>query len=137
MKREPINRPISYLPLFTKILNGDLSSACEQYETLLPVKDKPSVLNDKIVDRIIKLHEEKNEAIDDYKKQFNFWRKGDLTANQLIAIEDLEKKLPQLKEANDKVLKLTYEIQPYTIDKIMAMPPEELSLLVLTGKLKI
>jgi len=54
----------------------------------------------------------------------------------LIVLEDLEEKLPLLKEVNDKVLKLAYEIQPYTIDKIVAMKPEELTMLQLSGKLK-
>jgi len=136
MKRKPIDRPISYLSLFATALNGDLSSAREQYKTLLPAKDKPSVLDDETVNRIIRLHEEKNEFIENYERQFKLWRKEKLSANQLIVLEDLEEKLPQLKEVNDKVLKLAHEIQPYTIDKIMAMKPEELALLHLSGKLK-
>ena len=136
MKRKPIDRPISYLSLFATALNGDLSSVQEQYKTLLPAKDKPSVLDDETVNRIIRLHEEKNEFIENYERQFKLWRKEKLTPNQLIVLEDLEDKLPKLKEVNDKVLKLAYDIQPYTIDKILAMKPEELALLHLSGKLK-
>ena len=136
MKKQAIDRPISYLPLFATALNGDLSSVREQYRTLLPAKDKPSVLNDEIVNRIIRLHKEKNEFIDNYKRQFRLWREEKLSSNQLIVLEGLEEKLPLLKEVNDKVLKLVYDIQPYTIDKIMAMKPEELALLHLSGKLK-
>ena len=136
MNRKPIDRPISYLSLFATALNGDLSSVKEQYTTLLPAKDKPSVLDDETVNRIIRLHEEKSEFIENYKRQFKIWRKEQLTPSQLIVLEDLEEKLPKLKEVNDKVLKLAYEIQPYTIDKIMAMKPEELALLHLSGKLK-
>jgi len=137
MKRKPIDRPISYLPLFATALNGDLSSVQEQYKTLLPAKEKPSVLNDEIVNRIIRLHEEKKEFIENYERQFKRWRKENLTTNQLGILKDLEEKLPQLKEVNDKILDLAYQIQPYTIDKIMAMKPEELALLHLSGKLKI
>lgn len=136
MKRKPVDRPISYHPLFAAALNGDLLSAREQYQTLLPAKDKPSVLNDEIVNRIIQLHEEKNQFIENYERQFKQWRKEKLTPNQLIVLKDLEEKLPQLKQINDKVLKLAYDIQPYTIEKIMAMEPEELALLHLSGKLK-
>ncbi|MFK7982152.1 MAG: hypothetical protein AB8G86_19385 [Saprospiraceae bacterium] len=136
MKRKPIDRPISYLSLFATALNGDLSSVQEQYKTLLPAKDKPGVLDDETVDRIIRLHKEKNLFIDNYQRQFKLWRKEQLTPNQLIVLEDLEEKLPLLKEVNDKVLNLADEIQPYTIDKIMAMEPEELAALHLSGKLK-
>ena len=136
MKRKPIDRPISYLSLFATALNGDLSSVREQYKTMLPAKEKPSILDDETVNRIIRLHEEKNEFIENYERQFKLWRKEKLTPNQLIVLEDLEEKLPQLREVNGKVLKLAYEIQPYTIDKIMAMKPEELALLHLTGQLK-
>ena len=136
MKKKPIDRSIDYLPLFETALNGDLSSVREQYETLLPAKKKPSVLNDEIVNRIIKLHEEKKVFIENYQRHFKLWCKNKLTAIQLIVLEDLEEKLPQLKEVNDKVLELAYEIQPYTIDKILAMKPEELALLHLSDKLK-
>lgn len=136
MKRTPLDRPISYLSLFATALNGDLSAVREQYETLLPAKDKPAVLDDETVDRIIRLHEEKNTFIDNYQRQFELWHKEKLTPIQFIVLEDLEEKLPLLKEVNDKVLKLAYEIQPYTIDKIMAMKPEEFALLHLSGKLK-
>lgn len=79
-------KPISYLSIFATALNGDLSSASEQYETLLPVKDKPSVLNDEIVDRIIRLHEEKDEFIENHKRQFTLWRKERLTSKQLYSL---------------------------------------------------
>lgn len=136
MKRQPIDRPISYLPLFANMINGDLSAVREQYKTLIPIREKPSVLDDATVDRIISLHEEKKEFIENYERQFRLWRQEKLTPNQLIILEDLEEKLPQLTEVNDKVLEIAYEIQPYTIDKIMAMPPEQLALLHLSGKLK-
>jgi hypothetical protein len=97
MKRKPIDRPIAYLSLFVTAINGDLSSVREQYKILLPAKDKPSVLDDETVDRIIRLHKEKNEFIDNYQRQFKLWRKEKLTPNQLIILEDLEEKLPLLK----------------------------------------
>jgi len=137
MKRKPIDRPLSYLSLFATAINGDLSAVREQYKTLLPAKDKPSVLNDEIVNRVIRLHEEKKEFIQNYDRQFKLWRKKKLSSKQMIVLEDLEEKLPILKESNDKVLELAYEIQPYTIDKILAMKPEELALLHLSGKLKL
>ena len=136
MKRKPIDRPISYLSLFATALNGDLSSVKEQYEALLPAKDKPSVLNDEIVDRIIRLHEEKKEFIANYKRQFALWRKEKLHPKQLIILEDLEEKLPALETINEQVLALAYEIQPYTIDKILAMDEEKLAQLHLSGKRK-
>ncbi|MFK7983452.1 MAG: hypothetical protein AB8G86_25950, partial [Saprospiraceae bacterium] len=61
MKKQPIDRPLSFLPIFEEALNGDLTTAQDQYEVLLPAKDRPSVLDDEIINRIIKLHEEKNE----------------------------------------------------------------------------
>ena len=121
MKRKPLDRPIEYLDVFENALNGDLSQASNQYETLLPMKDRPAVLNDEIIDRIIRLHEEKNEFIDNYRRQFKLWRKEKITFAQSATLDNLERKLPQLKEVNDKVLELAYQIRPYTIEKIMAM----------------
>lgn len=136
MKRKPIDRPIEYLEIFEKALNGDLSSANDQYEILLPIKDKPSILNDVIIDRVIRLHEEKNEFIDNYGRQFKLWRKEKLTFAQSAILKNLERKLPQLKEVNDRVLEIAYQIRPYTIEKIMAMDPAELALFYLSGKHK-
>lgn len=136
MKRKPIERPIEYLDVFETALNGDLSSASNQYEILLPVKDKPSILNDEIIERIIRLHEEKNEFIDNYERQFELWRKEKLTFAQSEALENLERKLPQLKRVNNKILELAHQIRPYTIEKIIKMSPEKLALLHLSGKLK-
>ncbi|MFK7979152.1 MAG: hypothetical protein AB8G86_04165 [Saprospiraceae bacterium] len=136
MKKQPIDRPLSFLPIFAEALNGDLTTAQDQYEVLLPAKDRPSVLDDEIINRIIKLHEEKNEFIENYDRQFKLWRQEKLTPGQLALLQDLEAKLPLLKAVNDKVLKLAYEIQPHTIDKILAMDPMDLALGHLSGKIK-
>lgn len=136
MEKQPINRPLSFLPVFEEALNGDISSVAEHYQVLLPAKDKPWALDDATVDRAIALHEEKGTFIQHYERQFCLWRKEVLTPNQKAKIEELEAKLPQLKTSNDVVLKLLYNIQPYTIDKITAMPEAELALLHLSGKLK-
>ena len=85
---------------------------------------------------IIRLHEEKNEFVENYQRQFQFWRQQKLTHEQLVTLEDLEEKLPQLKEVNDKVLKPARQMAPYTIDKIVAMDPVELAMAHLSGKIK-
>ncbi len=115
MKRKPIDRPISYLSLFATALNGDLSAVQEQYETLLPAKDKPSSLNDEIINRVIRVHEEKQEFIANYKRQFKLWRQETLTAQQLIILEDLEEKLPKLKAVNGPLLRLRSDLHGQTL----------------------
>ncbi len=136
MERNPINRPIDYLEIFVTTLNGDLSSVNDQYDRLLPIKDKPSVLNDEIIGRIIRLHKEKNDFIKLYEKQFINWRKLQLTATQSSKLDELESKLPKLKSINEKVLELAYHIQPHTIDKIMGMSSEELAIRFISDNLK-
>jgi len=136
MKRKPINRPLSYLPVITDALTEELAASQEQYQTLLPAIEKPHVLDDEIVNRIIRVLEEKKPYIDLYKRQFDLWRKEKLTTDQSTTIYELESKLTLLEEVINKILKLAYDIQPHTIDKIMNMDPAKLALSVLSGKIK-
>lgn len=136
MKKTPIDRPISFLPIFSNMIHEDISHCQEQYDTLYMAKDKPSVLTDEIINRIIALHKEKEEFIENYARQFNIWKRGSLSADQAKTISSLEKKLPQLQEINQKVLNLAHQMAPYTIDKVLAMDSAQLSSLHLSGQLK-
>lgn len=79
---------------------------------------------------------EKSQFVGLYERQFNLWKEMALTPYQLKTIEGLERLLPRLQKINDKVLELAYQIQPYTIDKILGMNSEDLAILALSEKLK-
>ena len=135
MEKKPIWRPISYLSMVATAINGHLSSSKEQYETLLKAKDKPYVLDNATIERIIKVFKEQESFIPYYTEQLQRWRKEELSSNQLIVVVDLEEKLPELKELTEKVLRLAHNLENYTIEKIMALDEAVLAMLHLKGEL--
>ena len=133
MKQEPIDRDISFFPMFEQALHGDFEACEEQYQNLIQAKDKPYLLDDETVQRLIKVHEEKKEYISFYGPQFKRWREQPISNQQSQRLKKLEDKLPKLKELNEKVLELAYHISEFTIDKIVDMDPLQLALFEMGG----
>lgn len=137
MKKEIQWKSIQFLPTMISLIAGDLDNVKEQYESLLEVKDKPHVLNDQIVDRIIKLYTEKINEHWYYEKQIQIWSETNLTEQQKGDIERLNSWIHKIKEINERVLELAKLISENTIDKILAKDDMELALEVLSGKRKL
>lgn len=137
MKKEIQWKSIQFLPTMISLIAGDLDNVKEQYESLLEVKDKPHVLNDQIVDRIIKLYTEKINEHWYYEKQIQIWSETNLTEKQKGDIERLNSWIHKIKEINERVLELAKLISENTIDKILAKDDMELALEVLSGKRKL
>ena len=79
---EPDWKPISALPMFTTIIDGMLADTQEQYETLLPAKEKPLVLDDEIVVRVLRLYETQRDDFWLFEEQFARWQQTSLTTQQ-------------------------------------------------------
>jgi len=137
MKKEIQWKSIQFLPTMISLIAGDLDNVKEQYESLLAVKDKPHVLNDHIVGRIIKLYTEKIDEHWYYEKQIQIWSETNLTEQQKGDIERLNSWIHKIKEINERVLELAKLISENTIDKILAKDDMELALEVLSGKRKL
>lgn len=130
-QQEPQWRHISDLPIFTELLDGMLESAIEQLTTLRECEHRPSALDDKTLDRFVRLH---TEQLDDhwlYEQQFARWTHGTLSESQARDVGRLIEKSLQLKTKNEEILALAEKIAPFTIDKIMAMSDLELGLKVM------
>ena len=56
-----------------------LDSSKEQLETMKKAKDRPNILDDKIINRSIKLYTKQNEDSDVFLQQCKIWRKDKLT----------------------------------------------------------
>jgi len=132
-KQEPNWRPISDMPLIAFSLNGMIEADKEQCKGLLLAKDKPHVLDDYTINRVLKAFNEQVEFIDLYDEQLLRWRKEALTEKQEKEIDKLSEQVNKLKELNGKVLALVNELKKGTINKIMGMDDAELALKVLTG----
>lgn len=117
---QPIWRPISDLPLIAWAIRNTLECAKEQYDTLVPCRPTPHVLDGHLIGRVSKLHREQKEDLRFYQEQLARWKKQKLTAGQRKEIEALAGELANAAAMIDSVIALAEELSDGTIDKVMA-----------------
>ena len=134
-KQKQIRREIDFLPTYTELIMGELAQTEEQYASFAAAKHKPHVLDDAIVDRAVKLYEDQLSFIPLHEKQLNWWLSENITDAQRYQVEDLQAKLPALREKTEELLALLAELKQGTIDRILEMSDEELGWKFLRGEL--
>jgi len=127
--------PLSVLPMLSYAVRGALDASKEQLHNLLQAKDKPYVLDDEIVHRIIKSFTEQNKTIAHEKALCLHWNQIKLTVEQREAIDEISSNLLEIEKINQQVLFLAEHFKNHTIDKILEMEDDELGLAYLTGKI--
>lgn len=126
---KPQWQPIEMLPTFTHHIDGMLEADREQYETLLEAKDKPHVLDDYTVNRVIKAFKTQREDFALFDEQLKLWAElPTLTDSQLTEVVRLQEQMKLLRENNTKVLELAEELSKGTIEKQLAKSDAELGL---------
>ena len=134
--QQPQWQPISMLLVFTDMVDGMLESAFESLATLRECANKPSVLDDEILNRYIALHSEQRDDHWLYEEQFARWKRGTLTDGEATEVNRLIDQSTILKATNEKIVALAEKIAPYTIDKILAVNPADLGRRTLSGEIK-
>lgn len=134
-KQQQIRRPISFLPTYTELIIGELAQTEEQYASFAAAKHKPHVLDDTIVDRAVKLYEDQLSFIPLHEQQLNWWLSENITDAQRYQVEDLQARLPSLREKTEALLTLLTELKQGTIDRILEMSDGELGWKFLRGEL--
>lgn len=129
-------QPISRLDEFIMIIDGMLNNTIEQIRVTSPALEKPHVLDDYTVDRMIKLFEEQQSNLKLYEEQVKRWRNLKLSEEQQAGIEKLDKLVQQTIDKTKEALKLANTLSEGTIDKIMDMDPAQLAIETLPGKKK-
>jgi hypothetical protein len=135
--QQPNWQPVSALPMIAGLIEGTLQATKEQYETLLAAKDKPWVLDDALVARVIRVYQTQREDLWVDEEQLRRWQQESLTQAQQERIDRLTSQLTQLKDVTEAILTLADELKQNTIDQILARDDAELALDILTGKLKL
>lgn len=114
MKQEPNWQSIHNLPLIINMIDGQLAEAIEQHENLLEAQNKPHVLDDYIVQRIIQVYTEQLEFVPIYKKQLEKWQEETLlTAEQQSEIKRLQKQVEQWKQVVTDILDLASKLNMF------------------------
>jgi hypothetical protein len=129
--------PLYKLPLFSSLVDGILQDTKDMYPLLSQAKNKPYIMDDATIHRILKLYTERLEMLPTHTEQIARWRTEKLTSNQKVELDRLEKATIQTQELVQNILDLANVMKSYTIDQILAKDEGELVLDVLSGKLKL
>jgi hypothetical protein len=70
------------LRVIATLSDEQLANAHEQYATLSRARDRPHVLTDEIVDRVIRLYTSQREELPRDREQLQRWRKLDLSHDE-------------------------------------------------------
>jgi hypothetical protein len=121
--------PISMLPMLSTMISGQLDEARNQYRNLLQAEYKPYVLNDEIVERIIKVHQEQLDFICLYENQICKWQDEEtLTTKIEEALASSQMQLQELNKVLINILALAAKLKDGTIEKVMGKSDLELGL---------
>jgi hypothetical protein len=110
------------------MIDGELADTSAQYETLLPAKNKPHVLDDYTVGRLLKVFGERQEFFGIYAEQLAKWKALDLNGTQKKEVTRLEGQLEKLVRVSTAVLDLANELKEGTIEKVLGKSDLELGL---------
>jgi hypothetical protein len=121
--------PISMIPMLSTMISGQLEEAKNQYENLLQAKPKPYVLNDEIIERIIKVFTEQLDYICLYENQISKWQHEEtLTPKIKLDLDRSQTQLQDLSKVLINLLALAAELKKGTIEKVMEKSDLELGL---------
>ena len=134
---QPNWHPISSLPIVATALSGMLEAAREQYPALEEAKNRPHVLDDDLLNRVINAHTQQAEDLWLFEEQIRRWKAEKITKTQQEELRRLEGQLEELRKMLNLILVLAEELKGGTIDSIMAMSDEELGMALLERKLKL
>ena len=134
--QEPNWQPISALPMIASMIRETLENTEDQYQTLQEAEDKPHVLNDDLVDRVIRLYTLQAEDVELFAQQLARWQKAGLTPPQQQEVEVLGAQVQRLREVGTAILALAAKLKEGTIERVLEKSDIELGLEVLLGKRK-
>lgn len=125
---KPQYRPISFLPTIATHIDGMLAAHQEQYSTLLEAKDRPHILDDYTVKRVMQAYTTAKQDLPLFDEQLRRWGSEKVTNAQRQEIIRLKGQMQKLHEVIDSVLKLANTLAKGTIEKQLAKSDEELGL---------
>jgi hypothetical protein len=114
-----------------------LSSAIEQYPALEQAKNRPGVLDDFTVERVVSVYTQQASDLWLYEEQLRRWKEQKLTQAQHFEVTRLQEQLEQLRTQIDAILLLAKALKPMTIESLMSKSDLEIATDILSGKLQL
>ena len=129
-------QPLSMLPMMTDMVSGMLDEVNTQLQSLRAAQERPHVLDDYTVGRVLKVYGEQQDFLWVYEGQLAQWRKESLSATQRQQSEQMATQLSQLKPGLSEILEIAGELKGKTIESVLGKSDEELALEILSGQRK-
>lgn len=137
MDNQPQWQPISMLPVFTDMIDGMLEASQEQLANLQLVREKPHVMDDATLQRMVGLYSNQLEDQWLFEEQFSRWLRENLKPDETREVERLMAQAAKLKASNEQILHIADQIRHSTIDSILGMDESERMEALASGKLKL
>jgi hypothetical protein len=124
------------LPMMAEMVSGMLDEVQKQLQNLRAAQEKPHVLDDDTVGRVLKVYGEQQGFLWVYEAQLARWQQESLTPEQQQQTEQMAAQLTQLKPGLSEILELAEDLKGQTIESVLGKSDTELTLDILSGKLK-
>jgi len=131
----PIWHPISRLSLIASLIDEPLCDCEDQLQNLNPPGREAPILDDALVERIIRVYSEQEEMLPVYEEQLSRWKRETLTQEQQQEISRLETQLNRYRTVLNQILGLAREHAEFTIEKVIERDDAQVGLDVLLGKM--
>jgi cell division septum initiation protein DivIVA len=129
-------QPLSMLPMMLSMVSGMLDEVQTQLQSLRAAQERPHVLDDYTVGRVLKVYGEQQDFLWVYEAQLERWQQESLSAEQRQQTEQMAAQLAQLKPGLSEILAIANDLKDKTIESVLSKSDAELALDVLSGKLK-
>ena len=129
-------QPLSMLPMMNEMVSGMLAEVNTQLQTLGEAQQRPHVLDDYTVGRVLEVYSEQQDFVWVYEAQLERWQNEELTAAQSQQAEQMAAALAQLKPGLKEILAIAHDLKDKTIESVLSKSDEEIMADILSGKLK-
>src|ERR1035441_5965830 len=128
-------QPLSALPQIERDINEQFDNTRELYEHLCQGRDRPHLLDDALVERVLRHVADQVEFLPVYREQFARWYRSQPTASQFLELDRVPHQLDRWEALLNQQRTLAEELSAGTIDKMMALSDEELAQGIFRGKI--
>jgi hypothetical protein len=128
-------QPLSALPQIERDINEQFDNTRELYEHLCQGRDRPHLLGDALVERVLRHVADQVEFLPVYREQLALWYRSQPTASQFLELDRVTHQIDRWESLLNQQRSLAEELSAGTIDKMMALSNEELAQGVFSGKI--
>jgi len=120
MSEQNINwQPTSMISVFVEMVAEMLESAQAQLANLKRAQEKPHVLDNEIIERLLTSYGEQNTLIPIYLEQCQRWQEESLNDKQTEWVADIENNLTSLQLITQEILRIAEFCSDKTINKAL------------------